>query len=118
MFREAGAHSSAICVSSDTGSAVGGTRTSKPTSASEGCKFMTKPAGVCVPAFRNTIFTETTSPSAFNPAFIISNCEARNLLMLSILLNKFSIALLSYNLAPWPGAPCALITNHHGDLSP
>lgn len=70
-----------------------------------------------VPALRKAMLTETTSPSAFKPALTKSNWEALNLLTLSILLNKFSIALLSYNLAPCPGAPLALITSHQGHLS-
>lgn len=43
ILREAGAHSSAIRLSRDSGSAVGGTRISKPACASDGCTFMTKP---------------------------------------------------------------------------
>uniref|UniRef100_A0A7C8ZA92 Uncharacterized protein n=1 Tax=Opuntia streptacantha TaxID=393608 RepID=A0A7C8ZA92_OPUST len=118
MLREIGAHSSARRFSSDSGLAVGGTRMSRPTSASEGCKFITKPVGVGVPAFKNTKFTETTSPAVFKPAFTKSNCDARNLLTLSMLFHKFSIALLSYNFAPCPDSPLALITNHQGELSP
>ena len=37
---------------------------------------------------------------------------ARNLLMLSILMNEFSIVVLSYIVAPCPGALVALITGH------
>lgn len=53
-----------------------------------------------VPAFRKAIFTDTTSPSAFKPAFTKSNWDERNLLTLSMLLNRFSMALLSYSFDP------------------
>lgn len=43
ILHEAGAHSSAIRLSKDSKSAFGGTLTSKPASASDGCKFITKP---------------------------------------------------------------------------
>lgn len=43
MLRATGAHSSTKRFSSATRSAVGGIRMSKPASASDGCRFITKP---------------------------------------------------------------------------
>jgi hypothetical protein len=60
MFLASGAHSSLILRSNSSKSAVGGIRISKPASASEGWRFITKPVGDGVPAFRKDRLMDVT----------------------------------------------------------
>lgn len=117
MFFEAGAHSSLILFLKSSGSSVGGMRISNPTSASEGCMFITKPVGVGTPAFIYTGFTEITSDAALAPAFTKSNWVSLNLAAISTHSTKFSMAEPSNILDPCPGAPTACTTSFQGERS-